>query len=119
MERDYSLEYRAAAEEYAKRVQTELADSLHSVTLFGSVATGHADPDSDIDVLVVLKNDRPQKTMKVYDVALDIQLQYNVPLAVKVFTQTRWENLSELGTSFIKDIQKHGVLLWGTKLQTK
>jgi len=43
------------AEKYAATAQAVLGDNLTSVVLFGSVARGEAQPNSDIDLLVICR----------------------------------------------------------------
>lgn len=46
---------RRAVDEYVKRVAAHEKDNLLKIILFGSVARGETDKNSDIDLLVVLK----------------------------------------------------------------
>lgn len=46
---------RALAEQYAQVAQQVLGDNLTSVVLYGSVARGEAELDSDIDLLIVCR----------------------------------------------------------------
>ncbi len=52
---DLNLTLQRLARRYAEVTQATLDDNLTSVALFGSVARGQANPRSDIDLLVVLK----------------------------------------------------------------
>lgn len=111
MERDYSKEYAAAAKEFATRITTRLKDEVRAIILFGSVARGQADPDSDIDVLVVLKNSSRSLRNKVYDTALDVQLDLRAPLAVKIYDQKTFDVLVGMKTPFMSFIQAEGKIL--------
>lgn len=48
--------YRPAVEALVADVQSVLGDRLVSLVLFGSVADGRARPDSDVDVLLVVRD---------------------------------------------------------------
>lgn len=50
---DLQPEYREVADEYARAVKEFFGERLRSICFFGSVVTGEATPESDIDVLVV------------------------------------------------------------------
>ncbi|MCS6769495.1 MAG: nucleotidyltransferase domain-containing protein [Candidatus Caldarchaeum sp.] len=48
-------EYRGLVEDYFQLLQKRFGERLRSVCVFGSVATGRAGPESDIDILVVVE----------------------------------------------------------------
>ena len=119
VEKDYSIEYRKVAEEFARRASERLRDRIRSITLFGSVARGQADPDSDIDILVVVDAKDPEITRSVYDVALDVELEHRAPLAVKVWAQQRVDQLSRMETPFMESIHAEGKTLWKRRSGSK
>jgi hypothetical protein len=49
-------EYHELADEYTRAIRDFFGDRLVSIAFFGSVARGTADPESDIDVLVIAEN---------------------------------------------------------------
>lgn len=49
-------EWRAALDDFVAAVKAEYGERLKAVVLYGSRARGQARPDSDVDVLVVLRN---------------------------------------------------------------
>ena len=49
----------AAIGDYVRRVSTNLADAVVSITLYGSQARGEAEVESDIDLFIVVRRDTP------------------------------------------------------------
>lgn len=87
------------------------------VILFGSYAYGLPHRDSDIDLLVVLRdNFMPadyKESMQVYlTVSTAIRdLKKRFPIDLIVYTRPMYEKLIELGSNFIKEITSKGVNL--------
>jgi uncharacterized protein len=85
-------------------------DRLLHLTLFGSQARGDAEPESDIDVLVVLKPPvNPGEEIKRTGRAIaDLSLHYDVVISClfmdEIYYQTR-------NGSLLRNIRKEGVLL--------
>ena len=55
---------RVIVKKYADAAQRILGEKLYAVILFGSCARGDYDSESDIDLLVVVKNDIPKETKR-------------------------------------------------------
>lgn len=53
------IDYQELLNAFCTRIQDTLDDQLISVVLYGSVARGTAQPDSDVDVLIVLRKTSP------------------------------------------------------------
>jgi predicted nucleotidyltransferase len=87
------------------------------IILFGSYATGHPRPDSDIDLIVVL--DEPgftqtysQKIQRRLQIArLFYDMMATIPMDILVYTREEWNKLQEIKSSFIRDINRTGVPL--------
>ncbi|MBM3436006.1 MAG: nucleotidyltransferase domain-containing protein [Bacteroidetes bacterium] len=64
-----------------------LGDEVAEVVLFGSQLKGSAQPDSDVDVLIVLKSDSGWKNRrKINDLCYEIDLKYDVFLDTQIIT---------------------------------
>ena len=85
---------------------------LHKLILFGSRARGDADPDSDLDVLVVLDN-RPTDRERdiISDCAWEAGFEYGIVVVPVVFTRTEWENSPERYSLLARAVEREGVLL--------
>jgi len=85
---------------------------LHQLILFGSRARGDAEPDSDMDVVVVL--DEP-RTLEARDVVSDSAWEAGfdacVVVASVVFTREEWENGPEYYSPFAEAVRSEGIPL--------
>ena len=64
---------RAAIDEFVARIRAGLGSHVVDLRLFGSVARDDAQPDSDIDILVVIRPDdeRSRLERQAVDIAFD------------------------------------------------
>jgi uncharacterized protein len=96
---------------HLKQTLTEhYSDRLLHLTLFGSQARGDAEPDSDIDVLVVLKSPvNPGEEVKHTGHAIAaISLHYDVVISCLFMDETHYQTRNG---SLLRNIRKEGVLL--------
>jgi predicted nucleotidyltransferase len=78
--------------------------------LYGSKARGDSDRESDIDVLIVLKDEFDWRTKRaVYDVCFDIGLEYDVLLQPVVYSLTRYNSPLIQATPFYRNVEKEGI----------
>jgi predicted nucleotidyltransferase len=75
---------RTVLEHFAAQAQQTLGENLVSIILFGSRARGDARPDSDVDLLLIVKNIENLSPVleRLDDVVLDLLLQYGLLLAI-------------------------------------
>jgi len=88
------------------------------ILLFGSYAYGTPHQDSDIDLLVVTKDDfMPQTFKERIQLALNINiyirdLTAQVPIDLIVYTLPMFQKFKELNTSFSREILNKGIILY-------
>lgn len=80
------------------------------VVLFGSYATGAATPDSDVDLLVVMRHNE----RKNFRMATKIrrQIRPSFPMDLLVRTPEEMAERLDLGDSFLKEITDQGIVLY-------
>ena len=107
--RTLSKKERLALDHFAEKVEEALGDSLKQLVLFGSRARGDHEPDSDLDILVIVE----QETWDVRDAvslaASRVSLDEEILVSPKVIGQTRWEEMS--GFNLHQNIQREGLRL--------
>lgn len=83
---------------------------LHQVILFGSRARGDSDPDSDMDVLVVLDAPRTPKIDDVVsDCAWEAGFDAGVVVVPIVVSRDHWENGPERSSLLAMAVREEGV----------
>jgi len=66
---------------------------VEEIVLFGSVARGEADEESDIDLLIITRKPFPNRFARhqITDLISDINLQYNTNFSSLVVDRKSWE----------------------------
>jgi predicted nucleotidyltransferase len=93
-------------------VRDSLGSEVVDVQLFGSKARGDATPESDVDVLVVVRRDEPRLIDALYDLLLNACLSHSVYISLKIFSEAEYERLNHPRTPFMQNIAREGVVLW-------
>lgn len=85
---------------------------LHQVILFVSRARGDAEPDSDMDVLVILDEPRTAKVRKIVsDCTWEAGFDAGVVVASVVFSREEWENGPEYYSTLAEAVRSEGIPL--------
>lgn len=107
---------------YIQQLKEKLMElNPYLVILFGSYAYGNPHVDSDIDLLVVTKDEFIPQSFKektdlyisVSEHILDISKQ--VPVDLIVYTLPMYRQFIETGSSFSKEILSKGIVIYETK----
>ena len=85
--------------------------SVHRVEVFGSRARGDADPDSDMDVLVVVNDISPELEDYISECAWEAGFERGIVIVPVVFTRDEWENGPERYSLLAEAIRAEGVML--------
>lgn len=100
-----------ALKRFKEIITEQFGSEIVSIQLFGSKARGDAHPKSNIDILVITRNDDWRLKEKVEKVATEILLDSGVYLSVKVLGQPLQQRLLYVGSSFIRNIQSEGIAI--------
>lgn len=102
---------RSAIEQFAALVRTALGGNLIEMELFGSKVRGDFTGESDIDILILVKDKTPDVMDKVGDIAAEMTLQYDIPLSPVVFSEYEYEVNENISSPFILNVEAEGVSL--------
>ncbi|MFQ6067291.1 MAG: nucleotidyltransferase domain-containing protein [bacterium] len=107
---DYlSKEESEALEKFTRGVRSLLGDNLLILKLFGSKAKGDFSKESDIDVLLVVKKITSELRDKIFDLLLDIELEYDPKISLVILSEYEYQRNAEMGSPFIAGVEKDGV----------
>jgi predicted nucleotidyltransferase len=101
----------AAIDEYIRQIGERFPGQILSVTLFGSKARGDADAESDIDLLVLVDEEKPAFRSQLWAIASDVSLEHNLVLSVRVFGQARWAESRRMRLPLYRAIESEALLL--------
>lgn len=99
----------SAAVERLKQVLTR-DFGLVKLVLYGSKARGDSHRESDIDVLLVLRDEFDWRTKHaVYDVCFDINIEYDVLIQPIIYSQARYDDPLIRATPLYQNVLEEGV----------
>lgn len=101
-----------ALERFKETLVKRYGKQIDLIELFGSKARGDDDKDSDIDLLLIIKKKNRKLIDRIYDVVIDIDLNYELDISLKIFSKVEYNRLCRLQTPFMQNIADEGVLLW-------
>lgn len=104
-----TAEEREWLDAFRTAIAKELPDRVEEVLLFGSKARGDAGPESDLDVLVVLRaGDRSTKG-KVRHIGHSLAVTSEAVPSIMVYTREEWAIRREIGSPFYEAVLRDGV----------
>jgi len=101
-------------EEVAKRFVEEIKEieGFKRCVLFGSVARGTADLNSDIDILILLREEDAKMEEEMSQIAERISSKESVRIMPDIMEEERFELMEKHEESFAENIEKEGIKLY-------
>lgn len=100
---------KAILDSFAKTVQGTIQPL--EIILFGSKVRGDYTENSDIDILVIIKEYNKKSIDTIYTLVASILVEHSIYLSVKVWDNNNYLRIKELNTPFIQGILKEGIRL--------
>jgi len=95
--------------EFVSRMRQRFDGQLVSAILFGSRARGEAEPESDMDVLVVLTTADVEMRKQVRYLAVDIGLECGIYPSTRIWSLAEWRSALEIQTQLYRNVQRDGI----------
>jgi len=107
-------ELQSMLSEATESLRSALGNELRLIVLYGSYARGAATPDSDVDLLVVLRSATPALEETVSRIVYDVMWQrdFRFLLAAIVLAEQEYRQMIAKGYSFARNVQREGIVLW-------
>jgi predicted nucleotidyltransferase len=95
-------------------LKRQLGSDLWLLMLYGSYARGKAQPDSDVDVLVVLRQASEAVYEKVRQVAYSVMWEADFAYVFSMYLTDvyHYQTLEQHDSSFLRNVQREGKVLW-------
>jgi predicted nucleotidyltransferase len=103
-----------------KQLLEELHDAIVSIIFFGSRRRGEFTPDSDIDVLIIIKEKDRQLINRIFEIADDIErniLSYRFSFSLHIQSKQEYAKFKELKSPFVSEIEREGDVVYARKTQ--
>jgi hypothetical protein len=99
-----------AVDKFSSELKATLGEDLVLIKLIGSKVRGDFDKDSDIDILIIVKDYLVDKE-KVIDVLYSIDPYYEAKISPIIYSEFEYKKNKELESLFIEEVEKEGVNL--------
>ena len=102
-------EERIWLDEYRRALAEQQPGVVARLLVYGSKARGNAHEDSDIDVLLVVKNEAEERKRVLRYIGYDLAAtSYAVP-SIMAYTQFEWDRLKALRSPYRETVERDGV----------
>ena len=94
---------------YRKLLETQFPEDVAEISIFGSKARGEAHPDSDLDVLVVIRDGDWHRKEALTRPGYDLAIGTEVVPSLHVYTVAEWEQLRTHASVFREVVERDRV----------
>ena len=96
-------------DEYRKALSERHPGTVLRMVIYGSKARGDAREDSDLDVLIIVRNEATALKVPLRCIGYDLAAtSYAVP-SIMAYTQAEWDRLEFLRSAYRESIERDGV----------
>jgi len=98
-----------AVVEFKRKLSSKLGDALIEIKIFGSKVKKQDNLYSDLDIIIILDQVDSQHKDLVFDVAVDINLKFDVVISPIIYSNTEYTNDLFKETYFYKTTHNEGI----------
>jgi len=79
------------------------------MVIYGSKARGDSHPDSDLDVLLIVRNEADALRRPLRRLGYDLAVAFNTVPSILAYTQQEWERRKQSGSPFREAVERDAV----------
>ena len=98
-----------AVQEFIRTVRLAYGDKIQRAALFGSKVRGDHTKYSDVDILLIVADDKWKYRQPFSVILSDIALKYDVELDVRVISAARWQYMANIQAGLYQNISRDAV----------
>ncbi len=98
-----------AVQEFIRTIRTTYGDKIQRAALFGSKVRGDDTKYSDVDILLIVTDDKWKYRQPISVILSDIALKYDVQLDVRVISAARWQYMERIQAGLYQNITRDAV----------
>lgn len=94
---------------YRKALEQKHPGAVHELLIYGSKARGQAHAESDLDVLLIVKNKAGRLKRTLRRIGYLLAATADVLLSILAYTEEEWESRKASGSTFRKAVERDAV----------
>ena len=102
-------EERAWLDEYRKVLHERHPDTVLRMVIYGSKARGDAREDSDLDILLVVRNGAGGLKLPLREIGYELAVMSDAVPSILAYTQEEWDDRKRRGYPFQRAVERDGV----------
>ncbi|GAB4456302.1 MAG: hypothetical protein Fur0044_50260 [Anaerolineae bacterium] len=106
---DLAAQELKAIQTFTRRLEEQFGNRIISIILFGSRTRAEAQPDSDMDIAVIVDQDELELRKAIRYIAAEISLEHGFYLSTRVWSQAHWDQLAQLQTGLYRNLLQDGI----------
>ena len=96
-------------DEYRKMLNERHSGTVLRMVIYGSKARGDAREDSDLDVMVVVRNEATALKRPLRRIGYDLAATSWAVPSIMAYTQAEWDRLKDLRSAYRESVERDGV----------
>jgi predicted nucleotidyltransferase len=106
---ELTKEEQAWLDAYREALKREHPGTVREILIYGSKARGQARAESDLDVLLIVKNDAAGLKRDLRWIGYLLAAKTDVLPSILAYTEEEWERRRRTGSTFRKAVERDGV----------
>jgi predicted nucleotidyltransferase len=103
------------------RLLEDLGDEIVSITFFGSRSSGYFTPESDIDMLIIVKRKDRHFVNRIFEIADAVErglLSYRISFSLHIRSEQEHLKFKKIKSPFTSEVEREGKIVYAREAQS-